>query len=80
MKQGYKCDHCSEFSEDEAEIKEHEVRCSFNNSNKNCVACLHYNEGYPFPCPSCEMGVEGFCDKLEEDKTDCERFEAAYPD
>jgi hypothetical protein len=47
MKQVWKCDHCSQTNIDPNIIKEHEIKCSFNEHNKYCNTCDHHIwEGY----------------------------------
>jgi hypothetical protein len=42
MKKVWKCDFCSTTSENEEEMKEHEIKCSFNPKHKKCFSCGNY--------------------------------------
>jgi len=41
MIQVWKCDHCSHFTQDAAEMRAHEDKCEWNIKNKTCQTCEH---------------------------------------
>lgn len=55
MKLVWKCDFCSETSNDSDVIKKHESHCSFNPINKKCYTCKYsWDSGYDYSIPECE--------------------------
>lgn len=64
MIQVFKCDHCSDTSQDAEEMRIHEAKCSFSPAAKKCYSCLHsYEAGMPI-----SGSMRGCEKKLDTDK------------
>ncbi len=72
----FKCDHCRHFTQDAEEMRNHEIKCSFNPKNKKCYSCKYaFEDGYPLSghMAGCEIGLNTF---KGEKVGDCEGWEA----
>ena len=76
MIKGYKCEHCTKFSEDLKKIKVHERGCVFDELRKHCFTCEHHSEGYPFGGFECEADQENSFSYYKRDLKDCPKWTA----
>ena len=63
MKLVWRCEHCSQNEVDKDKMEKHELECSFNLVNRDCLTCDNLYDYYE--CEYCKVHYNGWPSKTD---------------